>query len=926
MSATGYNPKETSLVARFQSVSPPTRFYNNVNRDYLKQALNQMYICNTPYVEFSHILRHHRLTGVSSESLSKLFNDVRTISVDSLEGNVFISGEQYVDEMLVVKYNKPRQPGSPVDPIRGLMHEYAVGTLLNQLRDLIPNFMYVYDHFECEEPRGELIKGASHRFCEGTLLAGHICTEFLRAKPLEELALEISPQELGAILLALFCSLEMANAKFGYCHYDLHAKNVMVREEVRPISVYYPLGVGISVTSKYIPVVIDYGFSRVVFEGETYSLKLFSASPVLSHPRMYEENHPFTDFHKLTSHLITTLFNKQKFTPGHRDLFEQWGEPLREYFSTADYQTYMTIINMPNVTALDGDRVQRFLERTYYKSVFYPTMLGKDCTFLQIATPLLRYKDAQTRISKCSSTAKVFDRIYALKDGVPMRVPCNGEVLPLDKYGNKRVPIDCAKRYVDGTYQVAEFSREYRFYQGSPQAVAANWWVNPSVESSFGTPIMVFTDRETALTDSIRNSRSDGVECGDKCLLAFQFKSRVTLFNLSSHENIEALRERVSRNLQYLLFVHTSPNEIKPGDTLSSIVNVAQFPTDRFQKWMKKRPSPVVGLAQLNYALIRLMLNYLEPQGYQGIVLESPFTIFLSERMKDKIQRYYGDPRDWQFSDDKYVFGMMGRLMRDLAEYKTVNEKQAGDLLQHSVWTALFAQWMFRHGYPSTVGLEPVRKTLLLTAFMHDIGEGGDMVFSYMHKPDHHERGAAYIVSGQYLSAKGVIDLNSIWKEVGIPVDQLGLLRFTIKYAGVIGGFLDKCEIDDCSEQLTLLFLKECDANQVPATRSVRARLFNFVYTVWVANVMASQPFINREKLGDLADRVRARRKNFEIYFNDYVEDLPMLTNLPRVRAGVDEYEKYKYAEKDMNGLYKVAGRGESLRQSVIKRIEARYP
>jgi hypothetical protein len=89
---------------------------------------------------------------------------------------------------------------------------------------------------------------------------------------------------------------------------------------------------------------------------------------------------------------------------------------------------------------------------------------------------------------------------------------------------------------------------------------------------------------------------------------------------------------------------------------------------------------------------------------------------------------------------------------------------------------------------------------------------------------------------------------------------------------------------------------------------------------------MASQPFINREKLGDLADRVRARRKNFEIYFNDYVEDLPMLTNLPRVRAGVDEYEKYKYAEKDVNSLYKVAGRGESLRQSVIKRIEARYP
>ncbi len=917
MSSSGYNPREVNLKNKILALAPPTRFYHNVNRDYLKQALAQMYICEAPYVEFSHILRHHRQTGVSSESLSKLFNDVRTISVDSLEGNVFISGEQHVDEMMVVKYNKPRVPGSFTDPTMGLLHEFVVGSFLNQLRAQIPNFMYVYDHFECEEPRGNLVKGAAHRFCQGTLQAGHVCTEFLRARPLEEIVLEVSTQELGQILLALFCALEIANAKFGYVHYDFHSKNVMVREEVRPISIQYPLGAGLSVTSKYIPVVIDYGFSRIVVEGETYSLK-FESNSIPSHPRMYEENHPFVDFHKLITHLLTILLSDGKFTPAHRDFFEQWGVKLQEYFSPSDYRVYQTALTLGTATP---EQVQQFLQRTYYTSYFYPTGLGRECSYLKIAEPLLRYKDDYTKTTKCSRMTQVLERIYNLDKGVPVHTPCNGEVVLKDKYGKARTPMDCAKKYSDGNYQVVEFTPEFRFYQGSGESVAANRSVH--VSEANNRPILIFRDRSDALRDS---SASQALECGDKCVMAFQFKTTLPLFILNTG-NIEILRERVSRSLSYLLFLHTYPQELQARDGLATITqkmtNIPADCTERMKKWMKQPPSIVIGLEQIDYLLIRVLLEYLEPQGYHGIVLESPFTLFISGRMREKVRRYYGDPRDWQFSDDKYVFGAMGRLMRDFDRYKSLDEKRAGNLLQHSVWTTLFAQWMFRHQYPATIGMEKLRKTLLLTAFVHDIGEGGDLVFSYTEKPDHYTRGEEYIRTGKYTTSEGVIDLNGVWKEAGISSDQIGFLRFSVKYLGVIGSILDRCSTSECARELVELFLEKCDSGQVPANKQVRIGLFNFVYTVWVANAMASQPFVNREKLKKLVEKIRRGDKSPQ-YFNDYVEEFPMLTNLPGIRPGKDQYESY--AEKDANGVYKIAGRGEELRRAVISRIEAKYP
>lgn len=263
------------FMDKINSLAIPERVYENVNRSALRTALTK-YQCSKPFEEMANILRNGLKNKANVPEMSKIINELTAISVSSAEGNVYAGGVQHIDKMLVIKYNKP---SSNNDHMYSLKKEFIIGHALNSIRDQTCNFVYTYTNILCPA-KNVLVKGEQSLICEDrkdSSVAQHNLIEYIEGKTLSSvISDQISMDELGKILLCIFCALHIANKKIGFCHYDLHGGNVIIREEQRPITLEYKIGnETIYVNTKYIPVIIDYGLARAkILDGKNmYTLK-----------------------------------------------------------------------------------------------------------------------------------------------------------------------------------------------------------------------------------------------------------------------------------------------------------------------------------------------------------------------------------------------------------------------------------------------------------------------------------------------------------------------------------------------------------------------------------------------------------------------------------------------------------------------------
>lgn len=74
---------------------------------------------------------------------------------------------------------------------------------------------------------------------------------------------ECTKEVLASIILQLFVSLEYSQKKIGFCHYDLHSKNVIIKKAPKNYSYQIPLDNKLYVFKNisYIPIMIDYGYA-----------------------------------------------------------------------------------------------------------------------------------------------------------------------------------------------------------------------------------------------------------------------------------------------------------------------------------------------------------------------------------------------------------------------------------------------------------------------------------------------------------------------------------------------------------------------------------------------------------------------------------------------------------------------------------------
>lgn len=186
------------------------------------------------------------------------------------------------------------------------VHEAFILTQLNKLRNLTPNFEYLYGLAFVDKINvtyetlklGSVGHGRAQLYTFLENAKGETLFNTILYDP------SFHFDDLLSVLLQVFCSLDIANQAMQFCHYDLHSKNIMLRKLDKPRQFIYTLNFAgkkkvVHVVSNYLALIIDFGFSHIVYEGKHFGMDMGRG-----HEGTFaEESYPFADIWKLMGHL-----------------------------------------------------------------------------------------------------------------------------------------------------------------------------------------------------------------------------------------------------------------------------------------------------------------------------------------------------------------------------------------------------------------------------------------------------------------------------------------------------------------------------------------------------------------------------------------------------------------------------------------------
>lgn len=117
-------------------------------------------------------------------------------------------------------------------------------------------------------------------FCSDNNVRVIMLSEFIpNSNTLLNLYDKFTRDDLFNIYCQVAFSLNMAWREFRYCHTDLHNQNILIRELHDEITINYSVLiseekiVNVSLKTRKLAVIIDYSYSKIIFEGKLYTQK-----------------------------------------------------------------------------------------------------------------------------------------------------------------------------------------------------------------------------------------------------------------------------------------------------------------------------------------------------------------------------------------------------------------------------------------------------------------------------------------------------------------------------------------------------------------------------------------------------------------------------------------------------------------------------
>ena len=182
-------------------------------------------------------------------------------------------------------------------------HEIFVGLALNNLREWIPNFAYVYGGFRCGQP----IQAPNVRLCNAIDKQTYAIYENItNSATLDDFLAKgnYTFEDVFSIYLQILYALDLAHKMYDFTHFDLHSKNILIRDwDNQDKYIPYPNDDGSFdyIRTKGVATIIDYGQSHVKINDINYG------NTFLDVGTLENSSFPMNDAHKCLLYIISGI-------------------------------------------------------------------------------------------------------------------------------------------------------------------------------------------------------------------------------------------------------------------------------------------------------------------------------------------------------------------------------------------------------------------------------------------------------------------------------------------------------------------------------------------------------------------------------------------------------------------------------------------
>ena len=555
---------------------------------------------------------------------------------------------------------------------------------------------------------------------------------------------------------------------------------------------------------------------------------------------------------------------------------------------------------------------------------------------------------------------------YDWKSGIPSNEEIDGFTIPINYF-------TCGEYYFDGINYVVKFPKGMKIYYGSGILVKNNQefpvgtkyyepnnyneerkisidklldnaskYPDDSIDylASLDIPEIIntswYTDYNTAIKDSQKNK-----QCGDKCIECYILKFDAVFVLLDNDYNLWKLygSSNITEDARISLKSMFDNNKFEPNDKTKypniGIKNKIQTFTDTntipFSKWFCQ-----VYNTNNEYAGIAINTN----KTTKGVLTKTKINdlklMFCNALLW--LRRDLNNNLDWQYrikSDNKII----DTFLDQMSLYKTVNiESQAGDLLEHSIWTLLFAENYIANSLIELNYRPKLEKQELIAAIalIHDVGEMGEYKIiksdgSYLYPIRQRTTDLAYtlipnegirrgirfvkgedlipVYTGEPLQLTSTIDFRDVMRSLKILDDEFNIVSSTIYYHKLLNEFIPSA-IESNSDSTIINSLAEMYLDNMKDI--IDTDILYCILVISVCSELATRPYgVN----------------NLTVVMNKKSKYFPYISNMPMKHAGNNYVDVSADARnKLVKAIFKIGT--QTLKQRLInyKKSQIRVP
>lgn len=291
-----------------------------------------------------------------------------------------------IDNVFVIKTVRDRTEDD-------LFHEYFIGYFLNELREIIPNFVKTFAQFKCPpvalDKNRKVVSlcdrnatgGRSGKFDDvNFLVIENLAPSITLYKYLETATIE----QFAQMFFQVIWALREAQRLFQFAHNDLHAENVLVRR-LADKEFYIPYtieGQEYLLLTDGVATIIDFGRSRITVEGKDYGADGLELYGIFNKDRS-----PFADVYRFLLFCSAVSYNSnKKLLPlcGQLYWFFNSTESIDSVLITQGGTNYF-LPPVPQTEGLTIDDYVRYLlsNKIFPRAMLIPTRLARpDVTIL----------------------------------------------------------------------------------------------------------------------------------------------------------------------------------------------------------------------------------------------------------------------------------------------------------------------------------------------------------------------------------------------------------------------------------------------------------------------------------------------------------------------------------------------------------------